>query len=274
MKPNSKDPATGSRSKVDLGEDLLAEDAQADPGANSSSSESEELQRGEILMGERLFEDAKKVFRRILRKDPHHLRAKASLEQILEQEAKELLGNESARKNRLYSNEALADTPSVVLERLEKELEINLERSELRAVPDLFATEGEMDLYKEKVLKIVVSLEVRDRIDMGIAHLEMGLFEVAQAIFESVMRYEEYRNVGTYLLGLSLIYGGKAIEATIRIEPLARDISLPETQKADFLYLMGLAFEHLSDVSKARDFYRRVQILNPKYRDVTEKLAR
>jgi hypothetical protein len=35
---------------------------------------------------------------------------------------------------------------------------------------------------------------------------------------------------------------------------------------------MGMAFERLNDARKAREFFRRVHTLNPKYRDVVDKL--
>ena len=87
-----------------------------------------------------------------------------------------------------------------------------------------------------------------------------------------MVRYDEFKIAGMYLLGLSLILGGKAIEATIRLEPLCRDLTLAEGPKTDFLYLMGLAFERLNDTRKAREFFRRVFMMNPRYRDVPEKL--
>jgi tetratricopeptide (TPR) repeat protein len=290
MSDDPKDQFEGTM--VDLGEDLLESTRASDktqeitrpisqppPGAppppaaeSTEPSIAEEMQKGEIFMSERIFEDAKQVFRRVLRRDPNNAAAKQYLDEIQKHEIQELLKGEPPRKRIIAGDTPEEETPSSVLEKLEKELNLNIEKSELKPIPDLFDSEAAFARYKDRVLDAALAVSVRDRIDIGVAHLEMGLFDVSQAIFESVMRYDEYKIVGMYLLGLSLIHGGKAIEATIRLEPLARDLTLTEAQKTDFLYLMGLAFERLNDLRKAREFFRRVHMLNPRYRDVFEKL--
>jgi tetratricopeptide (TPR) repeat protein len=262
-----KDDPLFEGTRVDLGEDLL-EGTHSEP----IQQEDDDLQRGEILMNERLFDDAKKIFRKILRQDPANVIAKQRLDEILKIEWQDLLGGEAPKKRLGSLGSSDDENPSHVLERLEKELHINLSKTELKPVPDLFPDQMALAKYRDRLMESVVALPPRDRIDIGIAHLEMGLFEVAQTIFETVVRYEEHKLSGMYLLGLALIYGDKAIEASIRLEPLARELTLSEEQKTHFLYLMGLAFERLRDVKKAREFYRRVHLLNSRYRDVVEKL--
>jgi uncharacterized membrane protein len=61
----------------------------------------DELQHAQILMGERLFEEAKKIFRRIIRKnnDPNEamvLEAQQKLEEIQRLELQELLKADSS----------------------------------------------------------------------------------------------------------------------------------------------------------------------------------
>ena len=274
---------------VDMGEDLLeATGTDAQPGTQAPSAKTstpaaptskvpvfdvlEEVQRGEILHAERLFDEAKKVFRKILRRSPGNETAKKFLDDIQRQEIQDLLGGEAPRKRLGALDTSEEDNPARVVEKLEKELRINLDRADIKPVPDLFDSIEAFGRYREKILETSISLPARDRIDIGIAHLEMGMFDIAQAIFESVVRYDEYRLSGMYLLGVALIYGGKAIEATIRLEPLCRDLTLGEGPKTDYMYLMGLAFERLNDTRKAREFYRRVATLNPRYRDVPDKL--
>lgn len=242
-----------------------------EPAESAAYNIQEELQRGEIFYQERLFEDAKKVFRKVLRHEPNNQSARGFLDEIQRQEVQELLGEEPPRK-RLGAGSSADDSPADVLEKLERDLQISVDKSELKAVPDLFETQNELDRYGAKVLATLRDLVPQDRIDIGIAHLEMGLFQIAERILETVVRYDEFKLQGMYLLGLALIYGGKPIEATIRLEPLCRDLTLGESTKTDYLYLMGMAFERLGDTRKAREFYRRAFTLNPKYRDVVDKL--
>lgn len=284
---NSNDKPAFDGTTIDLGEDLLQAtqvlqrrpepEAAASPQIEraavpdeTANSIEDDLQRGEILLGERLLDDAKKVFRKVLRSDPGSARARQFLEEIQKLEIQDLLGSDSPRKRFVEHSEP--DSVDEVVERLERDLGIDIDKASANLVSSLFPSSLELDRYNESVLRTVTGLPPRERIDVGIAYLEMGLAEVARSIFESVVRYEDYKLEGTYLLGLALIQSGKAIEATLRLEPVVRDITLSDSNRADFLYLMATAFEALSDNHKAREFYRRVYALNPRYRDVIDKL--
>ncbi len=265
---------------VDLGEDLLesntgiAESIAVLPPPRPTISD-DEYQKGEILMGERLLEDAKKIFRKILRINPHHKKAKECLDEIQKQEIQELLTSQPKR-HKIHLQETTQDLLSTteVIENLEQALHIHLDKLEGGPSISFFLTEEDCLSFSKDVIKKLESLPQREHIDLGIAFYEFGIPEVSVKIFENLIKNPEYKAVGMYLLGLSLIAQGKAIEATIRLEPLARDLTLSETQKIDFLYLMGLAFEKLNDAKKAKEFYRRAYLLNPKYRDLGEKINR
>ena len=277
-------PAEGGGTRVDLGEDLLegtkagVQDKPREPEAKAPRAPAEatieeELANGEILVSEKIYDEAKKVLRRVLRRDPSIAKAKELLLQIQEREIQELLASDSRSSQRFGSpSDGGEDTPAAIVESLDRELRLNLDRSEARAVPDLFPDTVAESAYVRRVLEAASKLAPKDVMDLGVAHLEMGLYGVAKAVFEELVKFEEHRVSGMYLLGLALIHGNECVEATIRLEPLVRDLTLSEQQKADFLYMMGLAFERLGERIKARDFYRRVFLLNPRYRDVMEKL--
>lgn len=277
-------PAESGGTRVDLGEDLLegtragapdkppeSETKAPEPPAETSTEE--EIANGEILIGEKIYDEAKKVLRRVLRRDPSSIKAKELLLHIQEREIQELLTNDSRPSQRLGSSSTdEQDAPAAVVESLERELRLNLDRAEVRAVPDLFPDSVAEAAYTRRTLEAAAKLAPRDVMDLGIAHMEMGLYGAAKAIFEELVKFDEYKISGMYLLGMALIHADECVEATIRLEPLVRDLTLTEPQKADFLYMMGLAFERLGERIKARDFYRRVHLLNPRYRDVMEKL--
>ncbi len=267
-RPSAVDKSAGTT--VDMGDDLLKE---ANPNAQGAESNDEKIIRAEIMISEKLFDDAKKVLREILKKDSQNALVKEKLLEIQKFEIQELLASEGPRKKiNLQKNAEPNESLEDVVERLERDHLLNFGNLDLKIVPDLFPTKVAYDKYNDRVVSEVVQLAIKNRIDVGVAHMEMGLYEVAVAVFETVVRYEEQKLEGTYLLCLSLIHANRAIEATIRLEPLARDMTLPENYKTDFLYLMALAFEKLGDLRKAKEFYRRTQMLNPRYRDVAEKL--
>lgn len=273
MSSDQKNDSDFEGTAVDLGEDLLegTSTSQQRP-ARQEPSPQDDIQRAEILIGERLIDEAKKVLRKILVRDALNPRAKQLLEQIQENELQELLAADVPRKRSAEPSILGNDTSDSIIERLEKDLGISIQKPAVAVVPDLFRDELTLGKYNDHILKTVLKLHPHDRIDVGVAYFEMGLYDLARAIFDSIVRYDEFRVQATYLLGLALIHGGKAIEATLRLEPMARDMSLPESDKVDFLYLMGMAFEALSDAHRAREFYKRVYRLNPRYRDVVDKL--
>lgn len=265
------------RTRVDLGEDLLEKTKHLEPEKYSSEKKGSGLEtpdlllkKAEILFNERLFGEAKKIFFKIVRTDPNNARARELLGKIYDEEMKELLGSDPNRRKLGEVDQTTGSEDT--LQGLDRDLKLGLEKAELRVVPDLFPTEVAFTRFKEQTLKTAIQLNLKERLDLGTAFLEMGLNEIAKEIFETVVRYTEYRLTGTYLLCLALINLGKGVEATIRIEPIVRDLGTPEEQKINFLYLMGLAFESLKDQRRAKDFFRRVHLLNPRYRNVAEKM--
>lgn len=264
---------------VDLGEDLLEqtkeivieEKKSESSQPNPSLLPSDDIEKAEILISERLLNDAKKILRKILRKDPVHFKAKGLLEEIQKQELQDLLSTEVFRKK--FHEKEEKDNPYQVLEKLDNDLRIGVFRDVLKPVPQLFSDETVYRQYSNYVQEVAAKLNPKEKIDLGVAFLEMGLYRIAENIFSDASRNDAVRFRSMYLLAISLIYGGKAIEATIQLTPLVRDLALAGSPEViDFLYLMGLAFEKLLDARKAREFFKRVYQINPRYRDVAEKL--
>lgn len=302
MSTTPETPKNEPTSEIDLGDDLLLDydlehqspspDVKGEPKSAApqpvpkamAAVFDEELERARILFSERLLDDAKKIFRKILIKNPLHADAQQYLKEIQNIEIQELLSGDSSRRK---IGDSEQEPVALTIDRLDKDLGLNLERFEYRAVPSIFKThQDEVDFTESLLTEQVPSLSVAQQIDLGIAFLEMALFYTAQKILEWTLinleqqverapndiTLQSQRLSAAYLLGYSLILGGKAVDATIRLEPIARDLSLSEKQKIDFIYLMGVAFEQMQDNRKAKESFKRVMALNPKYRDVAERL--
>lgn len=270
---------------VDLGEDLLS-----NPSSNSTTetneavsdqsvevsgkanSIEEELANVEILINEQIYDEGKKILRKILRKNPQHTRALELMENINQIEIQDLLRTGAAAGKRIEVNQEVQEDIHRVLDSLEQDLRIGVHRGELKPIPDLFANQEKQKQYTNQLLTLCKTLKPNEIKDLGVAHFEMGLYDIAADLFEEVVKEDAYKNSGTYLLGLSLIYANKSVEATIKIEPIIRDLTLPDDQKCDFYYLMGIAFEKLHETVKAREMFRKIIVLNPRYRDVVDKL--
>ena len=265
------------KTRVDLGEDLLEETKVLEVPPSPESSKEEQtfetlFERAVILFNEKFYDDAKKTFRKILRLNPQEVNAKKYLEEIQKIEIQQLLSLDSSQKKLSISGEEIF-SPREVLSKLDHDLNLGIEKSELKVIPDLFKTQQHYKEYREQLIKKIIGLQPKERTDVGIAHLEMGLYDAAIDIFETVVRYQEFFLSGSYLLALALINAGSPLQATIKIEPILRDVTVSEKEKVDFLYLMGIAFEKLNDKKRAKDFFKIVIKIDPKYKDVFERIT-
>src|SRR4051794_40327574 len=94
--PPAFNPNASEATRVDLGDDLLipaTPPAMGGPegGAAEEHSSDDQYQSARILINEGFTEDAKKLLRKILITDPHHVAARNSLGEILNREMQDLL---------------------------------------------------------------------------------------------------------------------------------------------------------------------------------------
>jgi tetratricopeptide (TPR) repeat protein len=107
---------------------------------------------------------------------------------------------------------------------------------------------------------------------MGIAFLEMGLYDLAARQFRPALSSPEHEVTANGLLAYALILAGRPFEATLCIEPVLGDSEVPREEKVDFLYLMGRAQERLGKPELARQWYERAREIEPSYRDAEERI--
>lgn len=321
---NRPKPPVGDATRVDLGDDLLeftATDSQpADSlrssiasAASSPRPESEDsaiipdeefakpialseiedqLQSAKILMGEGLVEEAKKILRRILIADPHHVLARQTLSGIHELELKQIFGEErkipSFRRRRAET--VLSDLDAErIMRSLDRDLGLGMfgESAGLEQgvglSPTGFPMRSEpkaLQEYAESLERQLQGVSGQDRIDLGIAFLEMGIPEIAAEQFKAACRIlvsdPEVNESGilpaTALLAYALILVGRAFDATITIQAVLRDTEILHENKTEFFYLMGRAYETMAKPDIAQRWYEQVRESNPRYRDVEMRL--
>lgn len=231
------------------------------PENSPEGRDEEELANANIFFNEQLYDDAKKICRKILIRNPAQalqVQVRALLEEIQKKEIQDLL---TTGPHTLGREEAQDLT--LIRDRLEQDFRIK----DSRNTPAMAANIDLQDVRKQ-----LATLDARDMKDWGVAFLEMGAYSAAKIVFHELGLHDGEEMHSTYLLALTLIGSGDFVGATILLEPYVGDFSLPEVHKTDFLYLMGLAFERLGEPVKAREYYRRVHNVNPRYRDVAERI--
>lgn len=291
-------------SRVDLGDDLviktktLARDPRVtaqpavkiEPGFDIE----DQLHSAQILLGEGLGEEAKKILRRILVLDPRHLVARKTLEEIQDQEIREIF-NDSPRRRRPTRTD-LVDAPDAslteveaekIMRALDRDLKLGIygdaarvSRLESPAL-GLFSSEQDIEKYAESLEKDLRGCSGQDRIDLGIAFLEMGLHELSlrqfraashlflQSQSQSAMPEQWSSSVlsTSALIAYTLILVGRAYEATMLIQGILRDQEIKHENKLEFFYLMGRAYETMRKDELARGWFHQVMQIDPKYRD-------
>ncbi len=255
--------ATGDeKTPVDLGEDLIEPTTTAVTFEKTSQKvpltleKIEDLfQSAKILVQEGILEDAKRILRQILRFDSNQVNAKKLLEELGQQELKAMLGD-SSTKNR----EGLS------LEELDSEQVMRFLDADLGL--GIFSDPE----FTENLDQELATLTPKDRIDIGIAFLEMGLYDLAARQFLVAKREAHQFLVASSLLAYSLIMAGRAYEATHHLEPILGDSEFPATEKIDLIYLMGRAYEQLRRPDLAFQWYEQVFQVDPHYRDVEKRL--
>jgi hypothetical protein len=75
----------------------------------------------------------------------------------------------------------------------------------------------------------------------------------------------------TSLLSLCQILSGHPFDATVTLQPYLRDIEMPSSEKIEFIYLMGRAYEALNRNEAAIQWYAQTQEIEPGYRDAEQR---
>ena len=286
--PDQTPPFTGT--SIDFGEDLLdgktiVRNIPAEPHAEPLTPEGieDQLQSAHILVNEGMVEEAKKVLRKILISDAHNVPARKRLEEIHELELKQILGEfEPAGKLGAEERRRLLVDPSEIMRQLESDLGSPTEEMEL----SLFHDAAAVDQFAGDLDRKYANAPERERMDLGIAFLEMGFYHLAVRQFQAACRRnflqnaqdspEEYETLlgAQALLAYTLILAGKPFEAIIGMEPLVGDSEIHDDHKIHFYYLLGRANEAIPKHQAALEWYNQVRKVDPRYRDVGERIYR
>ena len=216
----------------------------------------DQLERARIFVSEKLYDDAKKILHKILISFPNESEAKHLIEEIRREELNALLQS--------------SDTPRF---NSDKEESIDNILTKLSADFDIDFT---ADIHEEAALKnikkILPNLGPKEKIDLGIAFLVIDFFKCAIELFSTAARYERFSVEATYLWAQALLDSGEISQAVALLEPFLQDLMLSQNTKVDFLYLSAQAYEQMGETQKAQEYFKKIKLLNSKYRDVSSRV--
>ncbi|HEY7898414.1 MAG: tetratricopeptide repeat protein [Gemmatimonadales bacterium] len=134
-----------------------------------------------------------------------------------------------------------------------------------------------LETFKAGVAANVDESDSDSHYDLGVAYMEMGLFDEAIAQFQKAMRGDATpeRRVRAYeSLGQSFIEKNEYAVAVSSLSGALKESGLNETKLVGVLYLLGYASERLEDWQDAEGYYRRVFAVDIHFRDIGERLKR
>jgi hypothetical protein len=258
--------------------ELLEEEEPAPPAPKTEDEIQDHLESARILASEGLLEEAKRILRRIILADPHHVAARKKLEEIHELELKQIFSESYTNRFLRKKKKSLGWIDSeAVMRQLDRDLKLGVfnegEAGESLALElSLFEDREGLERFGVKLDKDLAGSTARDRLDIGIGFLEMDLHDLAARQFKAAARDPEHALAATGLLAYALILSGRSFEATLTLEPVLGDSEIPREEKLDFIYLMGRAQERLQNRALALEWYGAAREIEPRYRDVEERI--
>ncbi len=285
------DAAQSEKTIVDLGDDLLEKTAVISRGEIQHDFES-----AKIFSQEGLLEDAKKVLRQILVKDPTNPEARGLLEKIQVGEVQEILVSESPKRpvsavERLRESQVKTESVDLIVKKLDDDFGLNLQELQEKGKETAGGeTLHQFDFQKsltDAVTRALPTLRAEDKQDLGIAFLEMGFHLLALTCFDAARKHWEWRYAldsdGTamtrwisaailqVITHLQLKHG---FEGTQLLEPMIQRGDIPLQHRAELYYWLGRSAEEVDQGHIARGYYAQVWILSEAYRDVAERLKK
>lgn len=260
-----------TKTEVDHGSDLIEVTQQNSTSEQDTLTQievdelSEAMRNAEILIGEDLLEEAKKVLRSILRKDIRHVPARRALERIHELELKQIFGELDFRENQKTE---VIETEAII-EKLDADLGLGTSLSEM----SLFQDKEQLGVFEENLEKDLRGLTGKDRMDLGIGFMEMGLYSLAIRQFKAASRLTEGQEnlAASSLLAYSMILNQQSLEAILIIESILVDPDLKPEDRTEFFYLMGRAYEEMERFQDACGWYQQAITVERGYRDALER---
>jgi len=134
-----------------------------------------------------------------------------------------------------------------------------------------------LETFKAGVAANVDESDADSHYDLGVAYMEMGLFDEAIAQFQKAMRADtsaEGRVRAYESLGQSFIEKNEDEVAISSLGGALNEPGLNDAKLVGVLYLLGYASERLGRWQDAERYYRRVFAADINFRDIADRLKR
>jgi tetratricopeptide (TPR) repeat protein len=141
-------------------------------------------------------------------------------------------------------------------------------------IEDEVSAESGGETLAEQITSDIDEGDLKSHYDMGMAYIEMQLFDEAIKELQISSRADEMKLRSLEMIGLCFI---SKQEPRLAVKQLERGLEIAESMGAENLgihYNLGLAYEALGETEKAREHFEQVYIVDVTFRDIEEKMKK
>ncbi len=244
----------------------------------------EELDEAEFYIQQGLYDEAKRIYQKILQVHPQESQAELKLRELNELEGKV---EEVPRVSEPGGEVIREEAPAVEITQeadelfdLAKELEEELSAEELEEPSvSVAGPEGKeifedtLQMFKKGVEKALSKEDVAAHYDLGIAYKEMGLLDDAIGEFELALGSPKKEMDCFTMIGICCMEKGEPKKAIEYYSRALNSTQLSDKEKVGLNYELALAYEADGDLGRALERFEKVGEMEKDFRNVQERLA-
>jgi tetratricopeptide (TPR) repeat protein len=129
-----------------------------------------------------------------------------------------------------------------------------------------------IDEFKSEIKESVDEEDYRSHYDLGMAYLEMDFLAEAIQEFQFAAKSDAYRVRSLEMIGMCFLNQG---QPQLAIKQLRKGLELAgesDRETLGLLYNLGLAYEKIGEIEKARSCFEDVYVVDVTFRNVAEKM--
>jgi len=135
-------------------------------------------------------------------------------------------------------------------------------------------SESSIRNFADEITSDVEEDDFRSHYDLGMAYIEMGLYSDAVKELQISARSEQLQLQSLEMVGHCFL---AMSNPRLAVKQLERGLEISQTSGGDSMglhYNLGLAYEALEDMDKAREHYEEVYIVDVTFRDISDKMKK
>ena len=237
----------------------------------------DEISEAEILMSEGLYDKASQRLFTILEEEPGNPDIKALLEKAIK-----LSSNTDPVQAKSQTEHSEMTTDEMISE-LEKYMkDKNVDKDYQQDLVENMEVRGIVELFNSRINDILLPDDYKTLFDLGIAYMELELWDEASGTFKRVINYLSSDDRDMDKLTESKIYYAyssarsekhRDLDVSIQFLNQLLTESVYDRYKLDVLYYLAICYEMNADVTNARNTYLGISNIDPSYRDVDVRLT-